>query len=176
MSEHISIRQETQEDYKEVFEVVGLAFGQDNEAKLVDALRNNSSVFVPQLSVVATNNSNIVGHILFTKINIVNESNRESESLALAPISVRPEYQRKGIGSKLINYGLDAARALQFSSVIVLGHAHYYPKFGFLPAEKWSITSRYNVPSNVFMALELVPNGLQNINGLVKYPKEFESL
>ena len=72
--------------------------------------------------------------------------------------------------------GLEKARELQHKSVIVLGHEHYYPKFGFVPADKWNIKSPYDVPRNAFMALELVTDGLKNANGLVKYPKEFDTV
>lgn len=171
----VKIRQEDTTDYQAVFEVNKFAFGQDNEAKLVDSLRN-SMAFVPELSLVATFDNEIVGYILFTKIKIVHDDRSETESLALAPMAVKPEFQNKGVGGQLIKYGLDKAKALQFKSVIVLGHSHYYPKFGFVQADKWHIKSPYNVPSNVHMALELVPDGLKNTSGLVKYPPAFETL
>lgn len=169
----VKIRQENKDDFNTIFEVNKFAFGRDNEANLVDLLRN-SNAFIPELSLVATFNNKIVGHILFTKIKIINDDKNESESIALAPMAVRPEFQNKGIGGQLIKRGLDKAKYLQYKSVIVLGHEHYYPKFGFVPADKWNIKSPYNVPTNVFMALELVINGLKNISGLVKYPNEFD--
>ena len=171
----MNIRQENKGDYNEVFEVNKLAFGQDNEANLVDLLRK-SNAFIPELSLVAILDNKIVGHILFTKIQIENEDKSKTESLALAPMAVRPEFQNKGIGGQLIKHGLEKARELQHKSVIVLGHEHYYPKFGFVPADKWSIKSPYDVPRNAFMALELVTDGLKNANGLVKYPKEFDTV
>jgi putative acetyltransferase len=73
----------------------------------------------------------------------------------------------------LINPGLDKARALHFKSVIVLGHAHYYPKFGFVPADKWQIKAPFDVPTPVFMGIELVENGLDNVSGTVEYPPAF---
>lgn len=174
MKEQIIIRQEKKDDFNEVFEINHIAFRQDGEAKLVDALRNNAKVFVPELSIVAVDNNKIVGHILFTKINIKDDIGNLNESLALAPMAVRPEFQKKGIGGQLINVGLNKARELNFKSVIVLGHEHYYPKFGFKPADNWNIKAPYDVPSNVFMAIELVSDGLKNISGKVVYPKEFE--
>lgn len=171
----VHIRQENKEDFHAVFEVNQLAFRQDNEAHLVELLRH-SNAFIPELSLVATLDEKIVGHILFTKIKIVNDDKNETESLALAPMAVIPELQYKGIGGALIKHGLDKARALQYKSVVVLGHEHYYPKFGFMPTVKWNIRSPYDVPANVFMALELVPDGLKNISGTVIYPKEFETV
>jgi putative acetyltransferase len=174
MRKKIIIRQETQGDFKEVFEVNRGAFGQDNEARLVDALRNNAIVFVPELSLVATDNNKIVGYILFTKINIEDDNGKTNESLALAPLSVRPEMQKSGIGGQLIREGLEVAKKMGFKSVIVLGHQHYYPKFGFEPAYKWHIKPPFEVSANVFMAIELVKDGLKGISGTVVYPKEFE--
>ncbi len=171
----VKIRQENKGDFDAVFEVNKLAFGQGTEANLVGLLRQ-SKAFVPELSLVATLDNKIVGHILFTKIQIVNDDNSETESLALAPMAVRPEFQHKGIGAELIKHGLDKARELKHKSVIVLGHEHYYPKFGFVQAAKWNIKSPYEVPASAFMAIELVSDGLKNTNGLVKYPKEFETV
>jgi len=176
MTAHITLRQETQADFPEVYEVNHLAFGQENEAKLVDALRNNPAAFVPELSIVAVKDNKIAGHILFTKISIKDEKGNLNEGLALAPMAVRPELQKSGIGGQLIRKGLDVAKGLRFKSVIVLGHEHYYPKFGFEPAEKWNIKAPFDVPSNVFMAIELVTDGLKNISGTVIYPKEFETV
>ncbi len=176
MTEQLTIRQEAPNDFNEVFEVNQIAFGQDNEAKLVDILRSNPTVFIPELSLVATDNNKIVGHILFTKIIIKDDNGNINESLGLAPMAVRPELQKSGIGRQLIKHGLKVAEELGFKSVIVLGHEHYYPKFGFEPADKWNITAPFDVPSNVFLAIELVKDGLKNISGTVVYPKEFETV
>lgn len=176
MSEEIILRQETEGDYTDVFEVHQIAFGQQEEAKLVKALRNNKTAFVQELSIVATVNSIVVGHILFTRISIRDAKGNINESLALAPMAVRPEFQNCGVGSQLIRKGLMVAKDLGFKSVIVLGHENYYPRFGFEPAAKWNIKAPFEVPSNVFMAIELVAGGLKDISGTVIYPKEFGAL
>ncbi len=168
----MKIRQETRNDYSDVYNLNKLAFEEDEEARLVDLLRK-SSAFIPELSLVAVIEDNIVGHILFTKIKIIDNKGNENESLALAPMAVSPNYQKSGIGGQLIKKGLDKAREMNFKSVIVLGHEKYYPKFGFESTTKWGITSPYNVPTNVFMGIELVDDGLKNVSGLVKYAKEF---
>jgi len=149
----VKIRQGSKTDFNAVFEVNQLAFGQDNGAKLVNLLRN-SSAFIPELSLVATQGKKIIGHILFTKIQIVNSVSK-TESLALAPMAVNPEFQNKGIGRQLVQHRIRKARELQYQSIIVLGHTNYYPRFGFLPADKWNIKAPYDVPSNVLWRLNL---------------------
>lgn len=172
---NLTIRQENKADYKKIYKLNLLAFEEKEEAVLVDLLRKKDE-FIPQLSLVALFNNEIVGHILFTKIKIIDDNQNEYESLALAPMAVLPKYQKKGIGGKLINEGLKIASKLNFKSVIVLGHEHYYPKFGFVPTTKWNIKSPFEVPTNVFMGIELVKNSLENVSGTVKYPKEFEEV
>ena len=172
---HVIIRKEIQNDYSAVYNLNKAAFEEDEEARLVDLLRK-STAFIPELSLIAIVENDIVGHILFTKIKIIDDKGNTNESLALAPMAVSPKYQKQGIGGKLITKGLEVATKLNFKSVIVLGHDKYYPKFGFEPTTKWEITSPYDVPANVFMGIELVNNGLKNVSGMVKYAKEFDEL
>lgn len=175
MKMDIKIRQENKDDIKDIYVINTLAFGKENEAKLVDLLRD-SDTFVPELSLVAEIGNEIVGHILFTKIKIEDDNKNEFESLALAPMAVKPDMQKKGIGGQLIRAGLNKARELNFKSVIVLGHKHYYPKFGFVPTYKWNIKSPFDVPADAFMGIELIDDGLKNMYGTVKYPKEFDTV
>lgn len=169
------IRKENKYDALEIYEVNAQAFKQDNEARLVDLLRQGKT-FIPELSLVATIDNEIIGYILFTKIKIDTQNHKEVESIALAPLAVIPSLQNKGIGGQLIKAGLDQAKALHFNSVIVLGHKQYYTKFGFEPTSKWNIKSPFDVPEEAFMGIELIPGGLQNISGVVKYPKEFNTV
>ena len=171
----VKIRQETPDDFKRISEINELAFQQETEAKLISLLRKSIS-FVPELSLVATHRDQLAGHILFSRVEIINEDLHQFESLALAPMAVLPEYQNQGIGGQLIKYGLERAKELKFKSVIVLGHEHYYPKFGFVPAEKWNIKPPFEVPKNVFMAIALEEKGLNGVSGTVRYPKEFEEV
>lgn len=171
----IRIRQEQPLDYEAVFTLNERAFGQPNEARLVNALRG-SDAFIPELSMVAETDGRIVGHILFTKIAIRNTDADAFESLSLAPMAVEPDLQNRGIGSKLVRAGLKKAAELGYHSVIVLGHEKYYPRFGFKPASLWDIKAPYDVPDDVFLALELTEGALDGVHGTVKYPEEFDSV
>ncbi|WP_349410021.1 N-acetyltransferase [Pseudalkalibacillus sp. SCS-8] len=167
-----SIRAEKPQDYAKIKQVNDLAFNQENEGKLIEALRS-SDAFVQELSLVAeTEDEAIIGHILFSKIVIKTEQGYVP-SLALAPMSVTPAKQNQGVGSALVEEGLKQAGKLGFKSVIVLGHPEYYPRFGFTPASEKSIKPPFDVPKEVFMALELKPGALSGVEGVVQYPDAF---
>ncbi|HZL09565.1 MAG TPA: N-acetyltransferase [Prolixibacteraceae bacterium] len=177
MNEQIIIRKEVPDDYQRVFELTEKAFetmeiSDHNEGKLVENLRK-SDMFISDLSLVAEQNKQVVGHVLFTPV-LIDNGQELFESLTLAPVSVLPEYQNQGIGSKLINEGHRIARQLGFTSVIVVGHAEYYPRFGYKPASVWKIRAPFELPSDdVFMALELKEGALNKISGKVVFPEEF---
>ncbi len=167
----IEIRKEQKSDYEEVYNVVKTAFekakeSDGNEQDLVVALRKSSN-FIPESSLVAKKDNKIVGYILFTKIQI-----GKFEELALAPLAVLPEYQRQGVGSKLIEEGHKIAKEMGYHYVVVLGSDKYYPKFGYEKASKYGIKPPFDVPDENFMVIKL--NDLRKgIKGTVKYAKEF---
>ncbi len=167
----VSIRNERKNDYDEIRKINDLAFGQENEGKMIEALRKTSD-FNSLLSLVAEIKDKIVGHILFYPIKIRNKAEK-CTVLSLAPLAVHPEYQNQGIGDKLVKRGLEIAKELDFSIVIVVGHPKYYPRFGFTPARNWGIKLPFDVPDDVFLALELKENSLKNCSGIVEYPKEY---
>ena len=136
------------------------------EQFLVQRLRK-STAFVPELSIVAEIENKIVGHILLTKIKIKNGQD-EFNSLALAPVSVLPEYQGKGIGGMLIQEAHKKARELGYQSIVLLGHEKYYPKFGYKQADFFGIELSFDVPKENCMAIELTENGLDGISGIVQ--------
>src|SRR5690606_23855866 len=98
---------------------------------------------------------------------------RSSDLLALAPPTVLPEYQNRGIGGMLIEKAHQVARGLGYTSVILLGHENYYPRFGYVPADRFGIKLTFEVPAENFLAIELVENGLEGVSGTVQYAKEF---
>jgi len=169
------IRQETPKDYQITETVIREAFKNidysDNDEHLLVQRLRKSKDFIPELSLIATIDDKIVGHILFSKIMI--QGKQEYVSLALAPLAVLPVYQKKGIGKKLIPEGFKIAKKLGFESVIVLGHKEYYTKFGFEKASKWNFQCPFELPDEVFMAIELKKDSLLEKAGIVKYAEEF---
>lgn len=165
------IRSEQLEDHARVDEVHRRAFGQPDEAQLVAAIRQADG-FDPFLSLVAVQNEQLLGHILFSPISIVGE-NGDVPALALAPMAVIPGCQRQGIGSELVAAGLQTARLAGHRIVIVLGHAKYYPRFGFVRCSQFDITSPFPAPDEAFMVMALTPGSLEDVSGEVRYPAPF---
>jgi putative acetyltransferase len=147
------------------------AFGMSAEADLVDALRGQVE---PIVSLVAEEDGTIVGHIQFTPVTLVGHP--QLKVMGLAPMAVVPARQRKRIGSALIRQGLEGCRRLGVSAVVVLGHAGYYPRFGFVPASRFGIGCEYDVPDDVFMILELVEGILQGKPGTIRYHPAFAAV
>ncbi|GAA0341950.1 N-acetyltransferase [Oceanobacillus oncorhynchi subsp. oncorhynchi] len=174
---NINLRKEHPTDYQQTEALIEQAFRNEEmsdqqEHLLVQRIRT-SNAFIPELSIIAVNQqNNILGQILFSKITIENNE-KTTASLALAPVSVHPDYQKQGIGSMLIKEGLEQAKAAGYPSVIVLGHADYYPRFGFKPASLWGIQAPFDVPDEAFMALELTPGALKDVRGVVQYSEAF---
>lgn len=167
----IIIRQEKKTDFKQVYDLVKEAFANaehtdGNEQNLVEQLRK-SVAYIPQLSLVAEINGELAGHIMFTKANV-----GKNEVLVLAPLTVKPKYQRMGVGSSLIEAGHRKAKDLGFQYVIVLGSEKYYPKFAYKPAEEFGIKVPNGIPSQNFMAIRLQDDA-KPIKGKVIYAKEF---
>ncbi len=167
----ITVEAETQDDYEQITKLHIEAFNGDDEAKLVEKLRKTQE-YNCKLSLVAKYRNQIIGHVLFYPIEI-NTGIKKCKTLALAPISVLPNFQHQGVGSLLIRKGLEKARKLGFKSVIVVGHSEYYPRFGFKKASKFGISAPFGVPDTAFFAIELEKDSLKNCNGTVQYPKEF---
>lgn len=165
------IRKERVEDYDIVYAVVKSAFesaahADGNEQDLVNALRKGEA-FIPELSLVAEVNGKIVGHIMLTKATVNGKT-----ALCLAPLSVLPEYQRKGVGTALIRQGHKIAKGLGYTHSIVLGDGKYYSRLGYVLAEKFGIKAPFDAPAENFMACVIDDVG-EGIRGTVKYAWEF---
>jgi len=168
----ITIRPETTEDYAAIREVNLVAFGGETEPRLVESLRQSAD-FIPELSLVAVESGEVVGHILFSPV-VIETKDGAIPALALAPMSVRPELQNQGIGSELVRHGLEQCRSSGHRIVVVVGHPTYYPRFGFSPARARGLEAPFPVPDEAFLVLELVRSALDGVSGVVKYPSAFD--
>ena len=166
MSARVSVRVETPDDFAAVRIVNREAFGQADEADLVEQLRDDGEVVA---SLVAEVDNAVVGHILFSRLPI-HTSARKIAGAALAPVAVLPRFQRLGIGSVLVRSGLRHCAESGCEAVVVLGHPAYYPRFGFSAA----LAERLDAPFSgaAFMALELAPGALAD-GGAVRYAAAF---
>lgn len=171
------IRQAKEEEYPEIYDLIRESFDQEvysdhQEPDLVRRLRTSAS-FIPELSLVAEIPGRIVGYLLMTKIHILNAQGDRFDSLALAPVAVRPEFQGQGIGGELISAAHQIASGLGYVSVMLLGHQQYYPRFGYKPLKHFGIRLPIDVPDENCMGVELKNGALKNVNGVIRYPKEF---
>lgn len=163
------IRREKQSDISAIRKMNESAFKGPIESRLVDLLREANKATI---SLVATFDNRVVGHILFSSITI-ELNHKNTRGLGLAPLVVLPEYQRRGIGSSLVTKGLEECREKGYDIVVVLGDVPYYTRFGFKRASLYDLSNEYNVDEN-FMALELKEGALNSVSGLVKYQPEFK--
>lgn len=169
----ISIRTELGKDYRRVEEITRAAFsyperierggiGCPYEHWMVHELRKRDGI--PELSFVAEVDHNIIGHIICSKAE-VRTSDRIIPVLNVGPLSVLPEYQRKGVGKALIRSMTGKAAELGFGAILFFGRPKYYPQFGFKEASEWQITDSdgYNYPA--FMGMELIAGYLSYARG-----------
>jgi putative acetyltransferase len=166
------IREEAPEDAAAIHELNASAFETDAEAQLVDALRAAGAL---TLSLVAEVDGEIVGHIAFSPV-VVDSAGQSSAGVGLAPMAVAPPYQRRGIGGRLVGEGLRRLRDAGHRFCVVLGHAEYYPRHGFVRASKHGIRWERPVPDDVFFVRELAPDGLAGLSGIVRYRPELEAV
>jgi putative acetyltransferase len=165
------IRREDKADRAAIHAVNRAAFGTSVEADLVDVLRRKGGNLV---SLVAVVDDAVVGHVLFSPVSLSEHDNLNI--MGLGPMAVAPDHQRKGIGSALVREGLKRCKQLGCQAVVVLGHAEYYPRFGFVPAARYAIRSEYDVPDDVFMIAELVVGALHGASGVIRYDEAFGSV
>ena len=168
----VIIRPEEPHDAAAIRFVNEQAFGGLAEASAIEALRARGAV---TLSLVAVIDARVVGHLLFTPITI-ESPDRSRPGLGLAPLSVLPDYQRQGIGTALMNAGLEECRRLGYEIIIVLGHPAYYPRFGFERASRYGVRFEFEAPDEACMILALQPGALDGVSGVAKYQPEWNGV
>jgi putative acetyltransferase len=165
----VQIRDEQPGDAEFIKRVYREAFGGDVEARLVDLLRERNKALV---SLVAVIRAEVVGHILFSAVTIGDVTPRV-RAIGLAPVAVLPDSQRLGIGSSLIDEGLDRCQRGGYGVVVVLGDPAYYSRFGFRAARAFGLENEYGV-GDEFMVLELTQGAVEEVRGMVRYAPEFK--
>jgi putative acetyltransferase len=160
----ITIRNEEPKDIDQVRAIVCAAFPTEAERKLVDALRANGTAII---SLVAVNDAEVLGHIMFSPVTTAPPTN--AKGIGLAPVAVRPDMQSQGIGSQLIREGLRLCRDLDFDYCVVLGNPKYYGRFGFKRAIEAGIRNEYG-EDEAFMWVNFTDC---TVTGLAQYAPEF---
>ena len=168
----VLVRREAPADFSAVETLLERAFGRPDEASLVRRIRDADPRVI---SLVATTGDQIVGHILFSPVSI-EAHHHHTLLMGLGPMAVEPPQQRQGIGSALAREGLEASRAAGASLVFVLGHAQYYPRFGFQPAAPYGFHYKTSEFDPHFMLIELVPGAASSRGGMVSYMPEFDQM
>lgn len=174
-SEKRMIRPEVPADKEPLFQLHFEAFGaREDESRLVNRIRE-SQQFIPELSLVAAENGEVIGHALFSKAAIV-KGDVEHDVIVLAPIAVKPGFQKQGTGGALIRAGLQLAGEHGYSHVFLIGHPTYYPRFGFEPARPLGFKlTQFQVPDEVFMVHILRNDVSLELEGELRYPASFFS-
>ncbi len=163
----MEIREERLEDIAAIREVNRRAFGSDLEARIIDALRSKGGL---SLSLVALLDGRFVGHIAYSPASIGGVT-----GAALGPMAVLPEDQRRGIGTRLVEAGNRQLEQRGCPFIAVVGHASFYPRFGFAPAGGRGIRSEWDVPDESFMLLVLDEGKMRGVSGTARYRPEFSS-
>jgi putative acetyltransferase len=168
----MNIRPENIFDYPTIAQVNRLAFGSEQEAKLVEIIRTSNG-YIPELSLVAEIEKIVVGYIMFSYIDLIGEE--QLPVLSLAPMAVHPELQNQGIGKALLKIGLELADKRGEALVVVLGYPQLYTPCGFQPSINYQIESPFDVPEDVFM-VKTLSGYEEKYKGKVVYPPAFDGV
>lgn len=170
MMNNVVIRETNTDDFNDIMTVEKQAFGYDKEAKLVAELLADKTA-EPMVSLLAFYQDEAIGHILFTRAYFDNQEAQPMMHI-LAPLAVKPEYQRQGIGGMLIQAGIEKLREIGSNFLFVLGHKEYYPKYGFIPhAAKFGYPAPYPIPdeySDYWMVQAISPKGFDAGKGKIR--------
>jgi predicted N-acetyltransferase YhbS len=181
----VNIRSEERRDYKAVEKITREAFYNENDFSekgfgcsehfMVNQLRRKDGIM--SLDFIAEVNNEIVGHVIYSEAYVETlETKEKIDVITFGPLSVKPKYQNLGIGSKLMVYSLAEAKKQGYGAIIIYGHPNYYPRFGFVNAEKYNITTNEGKNFDAFMAMELIPGYFDNIKGRLILSEIFEEM
>ena len=167
----IIIRAEKPSEHDSVAGILREAFGRENEASLLSRLRGTGD-FLPPLSLVADRGGELMGYALFFRV-AIQAGGRAHPALALAPLGVRPQFQRQGVGERLVRHGLERCRSSGYPVVVVLGPSQFFTRFGFSPARAQGLETDFSVPDETFLAMDLEGKTLGTVRGKVAFPQVF---
>ncbi|WP_266077668.1 GNAT family N-acetyltransferase [Haladaptatus caseinilyticus] len=168
----ISVSVEDSADTDAVRDVVTAAFGRNDEAELVDALRE-SPAYCSNPSLVAHLTGDIVGYVMFAEVTL--DEAPEKEALVLAPLAVDPDHQRMGVGTRLVHVGLEKAREAGYELVFLHGDPDYYERFGFTSAVDAEFENPFDMPDESFQVCDLTEGTLDDVAGTLTYPAPFRA-
>jgi putative acetyltransferase len=168
----VVIRPEGPVDADAIRRVVDRAFGRTDEAGLVEALRDEEALAVSLVAEVA---AAVVGHVAFSPV-VITDDGADIEALCLAPLAVLPSHQNQGIGTRLIEAGLQSCRSTDCGFVVVLGDPEYYGRRGFAATEPFDIRCPYDAPRGAFRVHELRTGALAETRGIVRYHPAFDGI
>ena len=169
MNENMIIRLESERDYRAVECLTRDAFwdvykpGCDEH--LVAHKLRHSKAFLPGLDYVAVYDDRIVGNIMYSVAQVINDGGCVHSVLTFGPLSVLPEFQGQGVGAALVRHTLAVAQKTGYPAIIIFGDPAYYHRFGFENASNFGITTSDGASFDAFMALELYDHALESING-----------
>ena len=177
MNLHYLYRIETEKDFGEVENLTREAFWNVyqpgcEEHYILHVLRGDP-VVIPELNMVCEGQGRLVGHIFYTRSQVMGEDGGVYPVISFGPVSVLPDVQRQGIGSALIRKTLSLAAGMGFPGVVITGNPAYYGRFGFRPAIDFGIVYEDGSSFPAFMAMELVPGGLSDIRGRFSFATAF---
>jgi len=170
-SSNIKVRPEAMEDIPAIRIIEEAAFERLAEANLVDLCRERGNA---ALSLVAVEADRIMGHILFTPVKL-DPPHPGWNGLGIGPVAVLPEFQRRGIGSRLMTIGLEICRQHGYDFIVLIGDPAYYCHFGFIPGREFGLSSDYG-DGDEFQVREMTPGVLRGANAVVKYVPEFKEI
>ena len=162
----VYIREELPTDVRGIDSLIREVFGNEDEVRLVQLLRDRGELVV---SLVAVASGEIIGHVAASPATVGDEN---KEIVGIAPLSVRGTHRRQGIGSSLMSAVLEKVKELDYVAAVLLGDPDYYPRFGFKIASQFNLDNEYNA-TDAFMAIEIQSGALASVNGTVQYSSAF---